>query len=84
MNQKIAQKKKQNKHTHTRRHSNKIKVTSLGLVVSMGPRFIKTKKFMPAGLMASLGGLASVYNGYKSYEYWQTPELDDPNLYNTQ
>ena len=43
--------------------------TSGMLVLAMGSRYLKTMKFMPAGLVASLGAVACAYNLNKSLEW---------------
>jgi uncharacterized membrane protein (UPF0136 family) len=35
----------------------------------MGMRFLKSGRFMPAGLVASIGLLAAVYNGKKAMDW---------------
>ena len=44
--------------------------SSLLLLGGMAPRAVKTGKFMPAGLVASLGALSAVYQGKKVQEWW--------------
>ena len=44
-------------------------VISLGMLGMMGSRFAKTKKFMPAGLLATSGALASGFHLMK-YRQW--------------
>jgi len=39
------------------------------LTLGMVPRFLKTKKFMPSGLVSLLGVVSLVYNGKKWYEW---------------
>lgn len=43
--------------------------TSTLLVGGTLPRALKTKKFMPAGLIAAIGTISLVYNGKKAYEW---------------
>lgn len=49
--------------------------TSGILAAGMGQRFVKTGKFMPAGLVAALGVGAAAYN-YKKAKEW-APSVDD-------
>jgi uncharacterized membrane protein (UPF0136 family) len=44
--------------------------SSLLLLGGMAPRAVKTGKFMPAGLVASLGALSAFYQGKKVQEWW--------------
>eukprot|EP00286_Rhodomonas_abbreviata_P025089 CAMPEP_0181314908 /NCGR_PEP_ID=MMETSP1101-20121128/15076_1 /TAXON_ID=46948 /ORGANISM="Rhodomonas abbreviata, Strain Caron Lab Isolate" /LENGTH=99 /DNA_ID=CAMNT_0023422047 /DNA_START=46 /DNA_END=345 /DNA_ORIENTATION=- len=44
--------------------------SSLALAGGMGARTMKTGKFMPAGMIASLGALCSLYQGKKVLEWW--------------
>jgi uncharacterized membrane protein (UPF0136 family) len=44
--------------------------SSLLLVGGMAPRAVKTGKFMPAGLVASLGVLSTIYQAKKVAEWW--------------
>jgi uncharacterized membrane protein (UPF0136 family) len=44
-------------------------VTSTVLVGAMGSRFLRTRKFMPAGLMAACGLVNAVYHAKKWYDY---------------
>eukprot|EP00039_Didymoeca_costata_P018776 m.334925 g.334925 ORF g.334925 m.334925 type:complete len:109 (+) comp17467_c0_seq1:40-366(+) len=44
-------------------------VVSLVLVGATGPRALRTKKFMPAGLVALIGTAAGIYNAKKAYEW---------------
>ena len=39
------------------------------LVAGMAPRAIKAKKFMPAGLVATIGAVSLLYNGKKAKEW---------------
>ena len=41
---------------------------------AMGVRFVKTGKFMPAGLVASLGAVGFAYNAKKALEWWPDSE----------
>lgn len=43
--------------------------TSVVLTSAMGARFLKSKKLMPAGIMAAAGLLAGVYHGMKIPEW---------------
>eukprot|EP00462_Mataza_sp_D1_P022041 CAMPEP_0175127158 /NCGR_PEP_ID=MMETSP0087-20121206/4243_1 /TAXON_ID=136419 /ORGANISM="Unknown Unknown, Strain D1" /LENGTH=106 /DNA_ID=CAMNT_0016409129 /DNA_START=47 /DNA_END=364 /DNA_ORIENTATION=+ len=43
--------------------------TSLVLVGATGPRAMRTKKFIPGGLMATIGTACGVYNAKKTYEW---------------
>lgn len=45
-------------------------VSSLLLVGGMAPRAVKTGKFMPAGLVASVGALSTIYQAKKVAEWW--------------
>eukprot|EP00288_Rhodomonas_lens_P018586 CAMPEP_0177714764 /NCGR_PEP_ID=MMETSP0484_2-20121128/13625_1 /TAXON_ID=354590 /ORGANISM="Rhodomonas lens, Strain RHODO" /LENGTH=99 /DNA_ID=CAMNT_0019226699 /DNA_START=34 /DNA_END=333 /DNA_ORIENTATION=- len=45
--------------------------TSLALAGGMGARAKTTGKFMPAGMVASLGALCALYQGKKVVEWWQ-------------
>ncbi len=45
-------------------------VSSLLLLGGMAPRAVKTGKFMPAGLVATLGAVSAVYQGKKVQEWW--------------
>ena len=38
--------------------------------VAMAQRFLSTKKFMPAGLVATLGAAGFAYNVKKALEWW--------------
>lgn len=44
-------------------------VSSLLLAGVMGMRFVKSRKFMPAGLMAGVGALGLMYHGQKAREW---------------
>uniref|UniRef100_A0A6U2EXH3 Transmembrane protein 14C n=2 Tax=Hemiselmis andersenii TaxID=464988 RepID=A0A6U2EXH3_HEMAN len=44
--------------------------SSVALVAGMAPRAYASKKFMPAGLVATLGLLSSAYQGKKTIEWW--------------
>ena len=44
-------------------------VGSALLFAAMAPRAIKSKAFMPAGLIATIAGTALVYNGYQWNEW---------------
>lgn len=46
--------------------------TSGILALSMGQRYFKTSKFMPAGLVATLGAAACAYNIHKAREWAPT------------
>jgi len=43
--------------------------TSLALVSTMGPRYIKTVSIMPAGILALLGTASFAYEAKKAYEW---------------
>jgi uncharacterized membrane protein (UPF0136 family) len=43
--------------------------TSVLLTGVMGARFAKTKKFMPAGIMAAAGAAGALYN-FNKYQEW--------------
>merc|ERR1719192_404735 len=43
------------------------------LLGAMGPKFVKTRKVMPAGLASGVGLLTSAYNAKKCME-WREPE----------
>ena len=43
--------------------------TSLLLAGAMGPRAIKSGKFMPAGAAASIGMVSAAYQGKKAWEW---------------
>mmetsp|Transcript_23042 Transcript_23042/g.55072 ORF Transcript_23042/g.55072 Transcript_23042/m.55072 type:complete len:111 (+) Transcript_23042:25-357(+) len=45
--------------------------TSLLLVGGMGPRAVASKKFMPAGLVASIGAVSAAYQTKKVMEWWE-------------
>ena len=49
-------------------------VTGL-MTLAMGQRFLSTGKFMPAGMVASLGAVGLAYNVNKAIEWW--PEKSD-------
>uniref|UniRef100_A0A7S0HR58 Transmembrane protein 14C n=1 Tax=Hanusia phi TaxID=3032 RepID=A0A7S0HR58_9CRYP len=44
--------------------------SSLALATGMGHRAIKTEKFMPAGLVATVGVASLLYQGKKVNEWW--------------
>jgi uncharacterized membrane protein (UPF0136 family) len=46
------------------------------LTVAMGQRFYVTGKFMPAGLVASLGAVALAYNVQKAIEWMPDGKAD--------
>jgi uncharacterized membrane protein (UPF0136 family) len=48
--------------------------TSGIMALGMGQRFLKTGKFMPAGIVASLGVAACAYNVKKALEWAPTKE----------
>ncbi|GBF89178.1 hypothetical protein Rsub_01895 [Raphidocelis subcapitata] len=43
--------------------------TSMVLTGTMGQRYVRTHKLMPAGIMAAAGVLATVHNAYKFNEW---------------
>ena len=43
--------------------------TSSVLVLAMGPRALKSRKFMPAGLVATLGAVSTAYQTNKALEW---------------
>lgn len=45
-------------------------VSGSALASGMGSRFAQSGKFMPAGLVASVGLLAALYNGKKTKDWW--------------
>eukprot|EP00293_Proteomonas_sulcata_P014492 CAMPEP_0184311866 /NCGR_PEP_ID=MMETSP1049-20130417/46080_1 /TAXON_ID=77928 /ORGANISM="Proteomonas sulcata, Strain CCMP704" /LENGTH=97 /DNA_ID=CAMNT_0026627607 /DNA_START=27 /DNA_END=317 /DNA_ORIENTATION=- len=45
-------------------------LASLALVGGMAPRAVKTGKFMPAGLVASLGAVSGIYQAHKVNQWW--------------
>ena len=44
--------------------------SSLLLLGGMAPRAVKTGKFFPAGLVASIGAVSSIYQAKKVFEWW--------------
>lgn len=48
-------------------------ITSVGLAAVMGQRFYKTRKPMPAGLLAALGAGSSFYH-FQKYNAWSELE----------
>ena len=44
-------------------------IASTVLLASMGQRFFRTGKFMPAGAAASVGALTALYNGKKTVDW---------------
>ena len=45
--------------------------TGIALAAGMGPRGLKTRKFMPLAI-ATLGLLSAAYNGKKTAEWWDS------------
>jgi uncharacterized membrane protein (UPF0136 family) len=50
--------------------------TSGVMSIAMGRRYIQTVKFMPAGIVATLGSLACAYNVMKAIEWAPTSTTD--------
>ncbi len=46
--------------------------TSAGLAAAMGPRALKSGKFMPAGMVAALGLVSGLYHAKKTVEWWDS------------
>eukprot|EP00747_Dinoflagellata_sp_TGD_P166698 gnl/TRDRNA2_/TRDRNA2_189898_c0_seq1.p1 gnl/TRDRNA2_/TRDRNA2_189898_c0~~gnl/TRDRNA2_/TRDRNA2_189898_c0_seq1.p1 ORF type:complete len:138 (-),score=28.03 gnl/TRDRNA2_/TRDRNA2_189898_c0_seq1:69-428(-) len=49
--------------------------TSGLLTVGMLPRFLKTKKMMPTGMVALLGTVSLAYNGFQLSQWWDPEAL---------
>eukprot|EP00802_Teleaulax_amphioxeia_P022445 Tamp_22891.p1 GENE.Tamp_22891~~Tamp_22891.p1 ORF type:complete len:112 (-),score=12.93 Tamp_22891:727-1062(-) len=48
--------------------------SSLALVAGMGPRAVASRKFMPAGLVATIGAASGAYQAAKVQQWWdETP-----------
>jgi len=50
---------------------------SVGLVAMFGPKYLKTRAVIPAGVLAGAGAAEAAYEGYKTVAVWRNLQEED-------